>query len=153
VSALPIFRRILTWGAMLALAVAVLGGLAGFLVDGGRGLGSGLIGALMAFVFLGVTAVSIIVAFRVTKNDVLNPLFFLIVLGGWIVKFVVFLVAAFLLRDQPWINLVVLFLTIIVSVVGSLAIDVIVIARSRLPYVSDVTLPGESNAARSSEND
>jgi hypothetical protein len=146
VTALPILRRALGYGAVLAAVIAVVGGAAGFAADGGRGLLSALIGAVMAFVFLGLTAASILLGFRVTRNDFLNPAFFLIVLGGWIAKFAVFLAAAFLLREQPWINLMVLFLTIVVSVVGSLAIDVLVVARSRLPYASDVTLPGENGS-------
>jgi len=47
------------------------------------------------------------------------------------------------LKDQPWLNTLVLFLSIIVSVLGSLVIDMVVIARSRMPYV-DVTLPGDN---------
>jgi hypothetical protein len=144
VSAQPVLKRILVWGAFLALGIAVVGSIAGGVTDGGRGVLSAVIGAAMAFVFLGMTAASIIIATRLTRGDVLNPAFFAIVLGGWILKFVVFLVLAFLLKDQPWVNLVVLFITIVASVLGSLVIDMIVIARSRMPYVSDITLPGES---------
>ena len=64
-------------------------------------------------------------------------------LGGWIVKFVLFLVLAVVLRGQPWINPTVLFLSLIAGVIGSLVVDMIVIFRSRMPYASDVTLPGE----------
>lgn len=143
-SAQPVLRRIVIWGAFLALGIAVVGSIAGLIADGGRGVLSALIGAALAFVFLALTAVSILIATRLTAGDVLNPAFFAIVLGGWILKFVVFLVIVFLLKDQPWVNPVVLFLTIVASVVGSLVIDMVVIARSRMPYVSDVTLPGET---------
>lgn len=140
-SAIPVLARILRHGGILAAVVIVLGAIGGLVADGGRGLVSALIGAVMAFVFAGVTAASIILANRVTNNDFLNPAFFLIVLGGWIAKFAIFIVLVLLLRDQPWINTVVLFITIVVSVIGSLVIDVLVIARSRMPYVSDITLP------------
>lgn len=139
-TALPILRRILLYGSILGLAIAIIGAIAGLVADGSRGLVSALIGAVMAFVFLGVTSASIVLATRLTRGDFLNPAFFGIVLGGWIVKFVVFLVLLILLRDQAWINTVVLFLAIVTSVIGSLVIDVVVIARSRQPYV-DVTLP------------
>ena len=139
-SALPILKKILRYGGVLAAIVIVVGVVAGLAVDGSRGLVSALIGAVMAFLFLGVTAASIIVANRVTNNDFLNPAFFLIVLGGWILKFVVFIVLVLILRDQPWINTIVLFITIVASVIGSLVVDVLVIARSRQPYV-DVELP------------
>ena len=139
-SAVPVLKKILRYGGVLAAIVIVVGAVAGLLADGSRGLVSALIGAVMAFLFLGVTAGSIILANRVTKNDFLNPAFFLIVLGGWILKFVVFIVLVLVLRDQPWINTIVLFITIVASVLGSLVVDVLVIARSRQPYV-DVELP------------
>lgn len=137
-----IFARIIRYGALLALAVAVVGSLAGFFADGGRGVVSALVGAVVAFLFTAVTAASIILATRITKGDILNPVYFVIVLGGWLLKFILFLVLVFALKDQPWLNTIVLFVAIVASVVGSLVIDVVVVARSRLPYV-DTALPGE----------
>ncbi len=136
-----ILQRVLRYGAVLTLAIAVIGGGLGFAIAGPQGLVSALVGTAMAFVFLGVTAGSIIAANRVTKSDILHPAFFAIVLGGWFLKFVVFLVLVFLLKDQPWIDTVVLFLSIVAGVVGSLVVDLVVVARSRMPYVSDTTLP------------
>jgi hypothetical protein len=139
---MPILKNTILFGGLLALAIAVIGSVIGFVVDGSVGLVSALIGAAMAFVFLGVTAGSILLANRIANSDFLNPLFFITVLGGWLLKFAVFLVLLFILKDQPWINNVVLLLTVIVGVVGSLVVDVVVIARSRQPYV-DVALPGD----------
>jgi drug/metabolite transporter (DMT)-like permease len=141
-SALPVLTKVLQYGSILGVVLAVLGAVIGFLVDGGTGLVSGLIGAAMAFVFLAVTAASILLAARLAHNDFLNPVFFIVVLGGWLLKFAVFLVLLLLLKDQPWINPVVLLLTVIVGIIGSLVVDMIVIARSRQPYV-DVRLPGD----------
>jgi hypothetical protein len=137
---MPIMKRILAYGAVLGLAIAVVGSIVGYLIDGTTGLVSALIGAVMAVVFLAVTALSILIANRIANSDFLNPLFFITVLGGWLLKFVFFLVMLILLKDQPWINNVVLLLTVIVGIVGSLVVDVVVIARSRQPYV-DVALP------------
>jgi len=141
-----IFIRIIRYGAVLAVAVAVIGAVAGGLVDGGRGITSALIGAALAFVFTGVTAASILLADRVAKGDLLNPAYLGIVVGGWLVKFILFLVLLLVLKDQDWINTVVLFLAIIAAVIGSLVIDVIVVVRSRTPYV-DVELPGDAPKA------
>jgi hypothetical protein len=146
---MPVLKNTILFGGLLAVAIAVVGSVVGFLVDGGTGLVSALIGAAMAFLFLGVTAGSILLANRIAHSDFLNPLFFVTVLGGWLLKFAVFLVLLIVLKDQPWINNVVLLLTVIVGVVGSLVVDVVVIARSRQPYV-DVELPG---ARPSSEGD
>jgi hypothetical protein len=59
--------------------------------------------------------------------------FFAVVLGGWLVKMVLFLVAMFLLRDLPWVQPVVLFLAIVATVIGSLAVDVVVVSKARIP--------------------
>ena len=63
---------------------------------------------------------------------------------AWLLKFVLFLVLVFLLRDQPWIHPQVLFFSIVAGVIGTLVVDVVVVAKSRMPYVSDITLPGEA---------
>ncbi|MCU1544381.1 MAG: hypothetical protein JWM50_2246 [Microbacteriaceae bacterium] len=143
---MPVLKNTIRYGGLFAVVLAVLGSIVGYLVDGGVGLVSALVGAAMAFLFLGVTAGSILVANRIAHSDFLNPLFFITVLGGWLLKFAIFLVLLILLKDQPWINNVVLLVTVIVGVVGSLVVDVVVIARSRQPYV-DVELPGSPKAA------
>jgi hypothetical protein len=142
---MPVLKNTIVYGGVLAAVIAVVGSVVGYLVDGGVGLVSALIGAAMAFVFLGVTAGSILIANRIAHSDFLNPLFFITVLGGWLLKFAIFLVLLILLKDQPWINSIVLLLTVIVGVVGSLVVDVVVIARTRQPYV-DVELPGPPTA-------
>jgi hypothetical protein len=143
---MPVLKNTIRYGGVFAAVLAVVGAIVGFLVDGGTGLVSALVGAAMAFLFLGVTAGSILLANRIAHSDFLNPLFFITVLGGWLLKFAIFLVLLILLKDQPWINNVVLLLTVIVGVVGSLVVDVVVIARTRQPYV-DVELPGAPKAA------
>ena len=142
-SATPILKRVLLWGSILALGIAVVGSIAGFLADPERGLLSALIGAVIAFAFVAITAGVVLLGIRTSKGDMLHPSFFAIVLGGWMLKFIVFLVLIIVLKDQPWINTVVLFLTVVAGIIGSLVVDVVVIARSRLPYVSDVSLPGD----------
>ena len=142
-SATPILKRIILWGGLLSLAIAVIGGVVGYIVDPERGLVSALVGALISFGFVALTAISVIGGIRLSKGDMLNPAFFGIVLGGWFFKFVGFLVLIIVLKDQPWVNTVVLFLTVVVGVMGSLVVDILVIAKARMPYVSDVSLPGD----------
>ncbi|RWZ68660.1 hypothetical protein ELQ92_05530 [Labedella populi] len=137
----PILRSALLWGGVFALVLAVVAGGVGFAVDGQRGLVSGLLGTLIAAFFLGITAGSILFANRFSGSDMFVPIYFGVVMGGWVLKFVLFLVAAWLLREQPWVNPTILFLSLIVGVVGTLIIDCVVIARSRMPYASDVRLP------------
>lgn len=145
-SAVPILKRILAYGGVLALAIAVMGAVIGFMVAGSVGLVSALIGTVMAVVFLGITAASIVLATKVAKGDLLSVAFFGIVMGAWLLKLVTFIVLIVLLKDQPWIQTQVLFLTVVVAVIGTLVVDVVVIARSRMPYVSDIRLPSETSA-------
>ncbi|KRC50500.1 hypothetical protein ASE16_05620 [Leifsonia sp. Root227] len=142
-SSTPILKDVLKYGLILAVIIAVVGMILGGVFAGWIGVTSALIGTAMAVVFLSITALSILIANKFVGTDLFVGLFFGIVLGGWLLKFVLFLVLAFVLRDQPWINPVVLFLSLIAGVIGSLVVDMIVVFRSRVPYVSDVTLPGE----------
>lgn len=143
-SAVPIFQKILKWGGFLALAIAVIGGAIGYLTAGTPGLVSALLGTAMSILFMGITAGSIILALKVASDPAAIGAFFGIVMGGWLIKFVVFFIIIFALKGQPWIEPTVLFIAIVAGVLGSLVIDVIVVAKSRMSYVSEVTLPTES---------
>ncbi|MDQ0574802.1 hypothetical protein [Agromyces albus] len=137
----PVLRKALTWGGVLAGVIAIVSASLGFVVDGTSGLVSGLIGTLMAVVFMGITAASILVANRFAGSDLFVGAFFGIVLGGWLLKFIAFIVLVVLLRDAAWLNPTVLFLSLVAGVIASLVVDVLVVAKSRMPYASDVQLP------------
>lgn len=132
-SSVPVLRRTLAYGFAFAAAIAVVGGVIGLLVAGPIAAWSAVIGAAMAGVLLGITALSILIAVRF---DIVA--FFGIVLGAWLLKFVAFIVAALALRDQPWINPTALFLSLIAGVIASLVVDVVVVMKTRMPYVSDL---------------
>ncbi|UOE44603.1 hypothetical protein [Agromyces larvae] len=137
----PVLRRALLWGALLAGVILVVAGILGLVFAGVEGLVSAVIGTLIAVVFMGITAASILLANRFSNSDLFVGVFFGIVLGGWLAKFVVFIVLVLVLRDVDWLNGTVLFLSIVAGVLASLVVDVLVVARSRLPYASDVQLP------------
>jgi hypothetical protein len=141
VSSTPVLRTALTWGAVVAGALAVVGGVIGFAVGGGEGLASALVGVAVGALFSAVTAVSILLANRWFGDPLYVPIFFGIVLGGWIVKLVLFIVALLVLRGQAWIDPVVFFLALVASVLGSLVVDLVVLLRMRIPHASDVSLP------------
>ncbi len=144
-TAAPLLKRALIYGALLAAAIAVVGSLIGFLVDGVPGLLGALVGAGMTAIFLGLTAATILLASRVSKGELFSPAFFGIVMGGWLLKLVVFLGIVLLLANQDFLNPVVMFFTIVVAVLGSLAVDVLAFVRTRTPI--DVKLPGEGGAS------
>jgi hypothetical protein len=143
-----VFVDALKYGALLALGIALVGGVIGFFLDGSRGIVSALIGTALSAVMLGITAGSILFANRFHGSDLFVGAFFGIVLGGWLLKFVVFLVLVFLLADQPWVNRVIMLVCVIVGVIGSLVVDMVVVARSRVGYVSDAQLPGDQKNAQ-----
>ncbi|ROP66369.1 hypothetical protein EDF24_3284 [Curtobacterium sp. PhB130] len=144
----PVFRRILVQGAVLAAALAVVGGLVGFLVAGGPGLAGGLIGAVMSVVFCGLTAVSVLLAIRFSGGQMISGAFFGTIMGMFLVKFVLFIVVLVLLKDRDWVSTPVLAIAIIVGVIGSLVIDVTVISKARVPI--DVRLPGAASTPEGS---
>jgi hypothetical protein len=146
----PVLTLALRYGAIFAVAVAIGAGSIGFLVAGTPGLIGGLLGAALSAVFLGLTAGSMLVAGRVAKGDSTNPVFFGIVIGVWLLKLIVFIVVEVLLRGQPWFDPLVFFFAIVVVVIGSLVLDAVAMYRARVPYVSDVALPGETGQNRGS---
>lgn len=137
----PLLVRSLRYGAVLTLLVAVGGGLVGLLVAGVPGLAGGLLGAALAGVFLALTALSILLAGKVSGGDLTSPAFLGIVLGVWTLKLILFFVLSLWLRGQEWIDPGVFGVTAIVGVLGSLVADVVAFQRSRIPL--DVKLPEE----------
>ena len=145
-SSTPVLRTALVWGGVVTAVLLVLGAVLGFLVGGGGGLGSALSGVAVSAIFLAVTAISILVANRWFGDPLYVPIFFGIVLGGWLLKLILFIVAIVVLRGQGWVDPVVFYVALVVSVIGSLAVDVVVLLRMRIPSVSDVTLPTDPDA-------
>ncbi|KAA9111122.1 hypothetical protein [Microbacterium rhizomatis] len=143
ISSTPILRTTLVWSAGVTGALAVVGAVVGFLVAGPNGLWSALAGVLLAAVFLAITGASILIANRWYGDALYVPVFFGIVLGGWILKFVVFIVVLIVLRGQPWVDTTVFFVAVVASIVASLVVDVVVLTRMRVPHVSDISLPTE----------
>jgi hypothetical protein len=137
-----ILARAIVYGAILTAIIAVVGSVIGYLVADLPGLVSALVGAGLTALFMGFTALSIVLAAKVTHNEPSSTLFFGIVLGVWLLKFVVFIAILILLRDQPFIEPLVMFFSILVAVIGSLVVDVVAFLGARVPYVGEVALSG-----------
>ena len=129
-SSATVLRRSLSLGAIVALVIAVVFAVVGVVVAGVPGLVSGLVGSAFALLFLGVTALSLLVAGRFQGLG--TNAFFAALLAGWLVKFVVFLVAMLALRDQPWVVPEMLFAAIVTTVLASLVVDAVVVSRARI---------------------
>lgn len=136
-SSQPILLRAMKWGLLATLGLIIVFAVIGWFVSGMTGLVGGVLGAAFAGVFLLMTAGSITFANRFIEQDFYVAAFFGIVMGAWLLKIVAFIVAAVLLRDEPWLNPTILFLGVVAGVIVSLVIDMIVVSKSRLPIVSD----------------
>lgn len=143
-SSTPILRTTLIWSAGVMVALALIAGVFGFIVADSAGLVSGVVGVLVAATFFALTAASILFANRWFGDPLYVPIFFGVVLGGWMVKLGLFLVAILILREQPWIEPLVFFFSLIASVMAALIVDVVVLTKMRVPHASDVTLPTAS---------
>lgn len=133
-----ILKAALLRGGLAAALIGVIGMVVGGILAGPSGMVSALIGTGIAVVFLGITAASMLLSQRFRVE-----VFFAIVMAAWLLKFVLFLVVILLLKDQPWINPIVMFLSLIAGVIVTLVVDVLVMTRSRMPTVSEISLPGE----------
>ena len=122
-----VFSAVLKQGLYLVAAIAILGGGLGFIFAGVTGLVSGLIGASLALVFSSLTAVSVYFGGKLSLGG-----FFGVVLGGWIVKLIGFIVLIALLKGAAFIAGPVLFFTLVASIIGTLVIDSLIVLRSRI---------------------
>jgi hypothetical protein len=137
-----VITRAVRYGAILTVAVLVIGGIIGYLVGGVPGLFSALIGAGVTAVFMGLTAASFLVASRVAKLPEGIAVYYGIILGTFLVKFVIFLVLVFSLRSVSWLNPTIFGFTTIAAVLGTLVVDALAVGLSRVPYTNPA-LPGE----------
>lgn len=125
-----IFKTVLIQGAFLALAIAVVGGVIAFLAAGTKGLVSAIIGAGIAVAFTSLTALAVWLGGKLPLGG-----FYGVVLGGWLLKVIVFIAILAILNHSDAINRPTIFFTIVASVLGGLAIDAVAVLRSRVPVV------------------
>lgn len=127
-----LFLLVTKYSLLLVGVIAIVGGLIGFLVSGANGLVSALIGATIAFLFSIMTIVSVFIG---SKLDITG--FYAVVLGGWLVKIVIFGIILVALRGAEFIDGPVLFATVVVTIMGTLAVDSLAALRARIPAVDE----------------
>ena len=138
-----VIRRALFWGVVSTAIVVIVASVVGALVAELSGMLSALVGGAIGFVLLALTPLSIMWGFKAGGGSVLAPGFFAVVLGVWMVKFIAFVALIFLVGDIDALHRETLFLTIVASLLVALVSDLVVVLRSRMPYV-DVELPTQS---------
>jgi hypothetical protein len=140
-----IMRETLKWACIIIGLLAVVAAGVGYLVAGLNGLWSGLAGVLLAGLFFGLTALMMLIAARLPGDQLMSTAYFAVVMGGWFVKVIVFIIGMLVLRAQPWIVPWVFFFSAIAGALASLIVDIVVFARVRVPYVGEVPLPGDQD--------
>jgi hypothetical protein len=144
VSSTPVLRAALIGGAAVGGAAVVVAAIAGFVVAQTPGLWSGVIGALVGMIFPALTAVSILVANRWYGKPAFLQVFFGIVMGGWVIKFILVIALLLVLGQLEWVVPLVFYISLVVTAVASLVVDLVVLSRIRVPAVSDLDLPQEN---------
>jgi len=122
--------RVLKLGSLLVLAIALLGSLIGFLVIGTSGVYAALIGSGAAFLFTALTALSVLIGSKLNLAGFLGA-----VLGGWLVKMVLFLIGFSMLNKAEWLTREarpIVFFTVVAAVIGGLVIDTMIVSKARL---------------------
>ena len=122
--------RVLKLGSLLVLAIALLGSLVGYLAIGLSGVYAALFGSGAAFLFTAVTALCVLIGSKLDLAGFLGA-----VLGGWLVKMVLFLIGFSMLNRAEWLTREarpIVFFTVVAAVIGGLVIDTMIVSKARL---------------------
>ena len=125
-----LFGRVLRLTSLSTLAIAVAGGAAGWFISGADGVLSAAIGAAMSLVFSGLTVLTVWLGGRYSLG-----IFFGAVMGGWLLKLVLFLVLTVSLKNADFLTRPVFFFTVVAAILVSLVIDALVASKARIPVV------------------
>jgi hypothetical protein len=128
-----VMTRVLKFGLYLVVGISLVGSIAGYLVAGMSGVFGALAGGSAVFLFTGMTALSILIGSRLPLGGFVGT-----VLGGWLIKMVLFLIMFTLLDNAEWLTLEarpIVFFTIVAAVVGGLILDTMIVSKARFPVV------------------
>lgn len=147
ISSNPIMRAVLVWSAVVCGAILLGAAAIGFLVAGQPGMWSGAVGGVIGFAFPALTAASILFANRWFGTPNYLVIFFGLFMSVFVVKMIVFIVALNLVFGLDWVVRGMLFAALVATAIASLVVDVVVVAKTRLPAVSDIDLPGDDETS------
>ncbi len=129
-SSTQVFAKALKLSALLVVSVGVVCSVVGYFLVGTDGVLTALLGAAIALVFTSMTILSVLFGARLPLGG-----FYGLVLGGWLLKVVLFGVLLAGLQRMDFIHGPTLFFAIVLSVLGSLGIDSWVVLRSQIPTI------------------
>lgn len=125
-----LFSKALKLSVLLALAIAIIGSLLGFMFYQWAGVYAALIGAGVSALFGTMTILSIWLGGKLPLNG-----FYAVVLGGWLLKFLLFAGVLLALQNAQDFAGPVFFFAVVATVLGGLAIDSWLVLRGRVPTV------------------
>jgi hypothetical protein len=130
-----VIGRVLRLGGALVLAIGLLGSLIGYLVAGTSGVLAALIGSGAAFLFTALTALSVLIGSKLNLAGFLGA-----VLGGWLIKMVLFLIGFSFLNRADILShesRPIVFFTVVSAVIGGLVIDTLIVSKARLAIATE----------------
>ncbi|MFM8927737.1 MAG: hypothetical protein ACKOFA_06025 [Rhodoluna sp.] len=122
--------RVSWLGGLLVASIAAIASLVGFFIAGPSGILAAWAGSIAAFAFTGLTILSVLFGSKMKLGGLLG-----MVLGGWLIKIVLFLVFFSYLNKAPWLvsqARPVVFFTVVAAVIGGLILDTWVVNKARL---------------------
>lgn len=131
-------RRMLTIGAVCGLIALPVAALLGYLVAGVPGAWGALIGMAIPICFFAITAVTALVTAHLGPTTL-----GIAVLGGWLLKIVLLLGVLLVLRGTDFYDRMTLFVALLLGTAGSLLLEALVVARTRVPYVEPIRVGNE----------
>lgn len=138
-AARAVFRTALRDMLVLVAALAVVGIVAGYLVAGVEGLWGAVLGVTLTLVFSGTTVVTMLKTAGASATTTAA-----VVMGGWLAKMLVLILALAVLRRFDFYDKWVLGVVVMVGVIGAALIDYRAVARGRVPNVT----PGSEDRPR-----
>jgi hypothetical protein len=127
-----LFRKVLIQSTFLTASIALLSSILGVWLAGQPGLVSGLIGASMTLIFSSLTVLSVWFGGRLSLGG-----FFGVVLGGWVLKLIIFIASVAMLKGAEFINGPVLFFSLVASILSTLTLEALTVLRSRIPTIEN----------------
>lgn len=125
-----VFNRALMLNLAVGIAIALIGSLLAFLLVDAQAIFGALIGAGIAFSFGLLTLLSIQFGGRLPIGG-----FYGVVLGGWLIKVLLFAILIGSLQDAEWLHGPTFFFALVAAVMANLAVDSWVVLKGRIETV------------------
>lgn len=130
-----VFRLSLKWLTYLIVGLLVVGAGVGYAVAQSHGVWGALLGVAITVVFSGSTIWSML--FTADKSPTVTMG---VVMGAWLVKMIIFVVAIAILAQFDFYHRVIFVVVLMIGAIGSAGLDMIAVTKVRQPYVTPKTL-------------